>query len=299
MFDEPIVFQENKPLSQVSTFGIGGPARYFVEVRQIEEMQQVLKKCRNEKLPYIVIGKGSNCLFDDRGFNGLLILNKIDFMKTPEPGIFHAGAGYSFSLLGVQTARQGWSGLEFASGIPGSVGGAVYMNAGANGGETAHSLLSVDYVTDNGDLVTLKKEELEFSYRTSSFHKMQGAIVGATFALIQEADARKKQLAIVDYRKKTQPYGEKSAGCVFRNPAHTSAGALIDSQGLKGMRFGNAIVSHTHANFIVNEGGTSSDDVKKLIAAIRAEIFSKTGISLESEIRVIPFSLEDDETLSR
>src|SRR5262249_20595825 len=147
-----LVFEENKHLKDYSTLGIGGPARYFVQVRKIEEIQTALKICKENNFRYFILGKGSNCLFDDRGFNGVMILNKIDFFEQPQPGLFHVGAGYSFSLLGVQTARQGWSGLEFASGIPGSVGGAVFMNAGANGMETSECLLSIDYVTMEGEL---------------------------------------------------------------------------------------------------------------------------------------------------
>ena len=126
----PFSIEYNKPLSALTTFGIGGAARWFIEVGQIDLMQQVVAHCYREKIPYFVLGKGSNCLFDDRGFEGLVILNKIAFCQW-EGAIVSVGAGYSFSLLGVQTARNGWTGLEFASGIPGSVGGAVYMNAGA------------------------------------------------------------------------------------------------------------------------------------------------------------------------
>ena len=162
---------ENKHLKEVCTLGIFGPARYFVQVHSIEEMIQALEFSHEQGLPHIVLGKGSNCLFDDQGFNGVVIQNKIDFMKEIQPGVFHAGAGYSFSLLGVQTARKGWSGLEFASGIPCSVGGAVFMNAGANGMETSQTLTSVDFVSETGLISCLKKEDLSFSYRHSSFRR--------------------------------------------------------------------------------------------------------------------------------
>src|ERR1700741_1309646 len=135
--------QSNKPLKDVCTLGIGGPARYFIEAHTIEDIQQALQFCKVEGLDFFILGKGSNCLFDDRGFDGLVISNKIDFFANPSPGVFHVGAGYSFSLLGVQTARQHWSGLEFASGIPCTVGGAIFMNAGANGSETCTALSSV------------------------------------------------------------------------------------------------------------------------------------------------------------
>lgn len=286
------LFQENKQLSSLSTFGIGGPARYFAEVRKIEEMQTLLVKCRHEGLAYFILGKGSNCLFDDRGFNGMVIHNKIDFIHTPAAGTFHAGAGYSFSLLGAQTARQGWSGLEFASGIPCSVGGAVYMNAGANGSETCQALSSVDYVNEEGHHLILKKEELSFAYRTSSFQKMKGAIVAASFVLTPSPTARQKQLDIINYRKKTQPYSDKSAGCIFRNPSCGHAGALIDQSGLKGTQVGGAKVSEMHANFIVNADRASSQDVLNLIALVKKQVKEKTGIDLEHEVRVIPYEGE-------
>lgn len=285
--------QENKPLSSLCTFGIGGPARYFLEVRTIEQMQQALSLCKANQWNFFILGKGSNCLFDDRGFHGAVILNKIDFINRPSPEVFHVGSGYSFSLLGVQSARQGFEGLEFASGIPGSVGGAVFMNAGANGMETCQSLTSVDYLSDDGVLSVLKREELTFSYRKSPFQKMNGAIVGATFTLTSAQGARKKQIEIVNYRTATQPYGEKSAGCVFRNPPKGHAGALIDQIGLKGKNIGDAKISSKHGNFIVNEGHATAQDVLDLIQLIKNQIMEKTGIELEIEICHIPYLVKD------
>lgn len=276
-------------LKNYTTFGIGGPARYFIEVRTIEDMQKAILHCRQNKLPYFILGKGSNSLFDDKGFNGLVILNKIDFIDRPASGVFHVGAGYSFSLLGAQTAREGWSGLEFASGIPGSVGGAVYMNAGANGNETCQTLTHIDYVNEEGKLETLDRKNLSFSYRTSPFQSMRGAIVGATFTLTKEPTARQKQLEIISYRKKTQPLSEKSAGCIFRNPSCGHAGALIDQSSLKGHSVGGAKVSEIHANFIVNKGQATSADVINLIQTIQKQVKEKTGIELESEVRYIPY----------
>ncbi|MBA3602497.1 MAG: UDP-N-acetylmuramate dehydrogenase, partial [Parachlamydiaceae bacterium] len=280
-------FQEQKPLSQLCTFGIGGNASYFVEVRTIAEMQAALEICRTEKLAYFILGKGSNCLFSDHGFNGVVILNKIDFMHDHSNGVFHVGAGYSFSLLGAQTARQGWSGLEFASGIPATVGGAVFMNAGANGAETCNTLISVDFIDATGFLQVLKKENLEFSYRTSPFQYLNGAIVGATFQLTSLPTAREKQLSIIRYRQATQPYGSKSAGCIFRNPNCGYAGALIESCGLKGYSLGGAQVSPLHANFIVNKDKAKAKDVLDLMLHVQTVIESQTGILLESEVRFI------------
>lgn len=273
--------------------GVGGTAKYFLEVTTTEELQQIVKESEASGLYYMVLGKGSNTLFDDRGFDGLVVLNKIDFFEEMSPGVFHVGAGYSFSRLGAQTARKGWSGLEFASGIPGSVGGAVFMNAGANGKEICETIVSVDYIDKTGSLQVLSKEEIVFRYRYSSFHEKKGAIVGATFLLSPSSEARKKQVEIVDYRIKTQPYGEKSSGCIFRNPESGSAGFLIEKSGLKGSNIGGAEVSPMHANFIVNKEGASTQDIVKLISLIKKQVKIKMNIDLQDEVRVIPFSKEE------
>jgi UDP-N-acetylmuramate dehydrogenase len=280
---------ENKDLKELCTLGIGGPARYFIEVKTIDQMHEAIHFSREQKLPFFILGKGSNCLFDDRGYQGVVIQNKIDFMKETEPGVFHVGAGYSFSLLGVQTARKGWSGLEFASGIPCTVGGAVFMNAGANGMETFQTLTSVDFISDDGIISNIKKEELIFSYRHSSFQQMKGAILGATFTLNKVEGAREKQLTIIAYRTKTQPYGSKSAGCIFRNPEGAHAGALIEKCGLKGQSVGGAQVSEMHANFLINKESAKSTDMLKLIEKIRTEVKEQTGFELESEVRYIKY----------
>lgn len=285
--------QQGKPLSSLSTFGIGGSARLFIEVSTVSEMQEVMRFVRAENLAFWVVGKGSNSLFNDRGFDGLVIHNKIDFFRETA-GRFEVGAGYSFSLLGVKTARQGWAGLEFASGIPGTVGGAVYMNAGASGGETADHLISVSYVDQEGKCITRQKSELEFQYRFSSFHRMKVVIVSAVFELEKNLEARKKQIDIVRYRSATQPYGEKSAGCVFRNREQGGTGALIEKCGLKGLRVGGAEVSDLHANFIVNKGQAKAQDVLDLIEKIRAVVREKTGEELEMEMRPIPYQLEEE-----
>jgi len=280
--------QQGKLLKEVSTFGIGGPARFFYEARTVEEMSQILKECYQENLPFFILGKGSNCLFDDRGFNGVVIQNKISFFRQ-ENEIVEVGAGYSFSLLGAQTARKGWTGLEFASGIPASVGGAVFMNAGANGSETKDCLIEVSFVNSQGDLEILPKSNIEFGYRFSSFQKKKGAIIAAKFQLSLHPEARKKQLSIVDYRTKTQPYGEKSAGCMFQNPVPLSAGALIDQCGLKGTGIGGAQVSILHGNFIINAGNATAEEVLELVNVVRKTVKEKTHIDLEMEVRFIPY----------
>lgn len=280
------LFQKNRRLSEFSTFGIGGPIRYFLEIRSLKEMEEAFFFIREEKLPFLILGKGSNSLFPDEGFNGVALLNKIDFCKFRGDHV-EVGAGYSFSLLGIQTAKRGLAGLEFASGIPASVGGAVYMNAGANGKETFMPIASIGYLSISGAFKEYKKGELSYSYRSSCFQKMEGAIIFATFDLSPSESARETQLKIVEYRMKTQPLREKSAGCIFQNPSkELGAGALIDRLGLKGAQVGGAKVSELHANFIVNTGGATAADVKELIAKIQKKVFEETKILLEPEVKI-------------
>jgi UDP-N-acetylmuramate dehydrogenase len=282
-------FQHKRRLSEFSTFGIGGPAAHFVEVKTEEQMEEALGWASGQKLPFLILGKGSNCLFSDQGFPGLAILNKIDFCHWNEEHI-QVGSGYSFALLGVQSARKGFSGLEFASGIPATVGGAVFMNAGANGQETCQPLSKVHYLTSDGIRREWARSDIDYGYRTSSFQSLQGVILSAEFILTPSPVARKKQLEIVDYRLKTQPYKDKSAGCVFRNPAPTqSAGALIDACGLKGLEVGGAKVSEMHANFLVNAKGAKAADVLELIQIVQQRVLAQTGFHLEPEVQMIGF----------
>lgn len=280
-------FIQGKKFSDLSTLGIGGPVEFYTEVKDIPQMQKVLSFCKEKNYQFFILGKGSNCLFSDAGFRGVVIHNKIDFCTELSPGCFYVGAGYSFSHLGMQTAKKGWTGLEFAAGIPASVGGAVFMNAGAQGTEVEKTIKEVEFIDANGVLQTFKKKDLEFSYRSSSFQKMKGAIVSAKFELTQSLDARPKQLELLDYRIRTQPYHEKSAGCIFRNPTGGSAGALIDRCGLKGVRIGDAEVSFMHGNFLVNKGKASFHDMKALIEKVKHEVKMKEGIELEQEVREI------------
>ena len=289
--DLPFPHQKKKRLSEFSTLGIGGPARYFAEADTSNQMQEMLEGAYQTKIHVHILGKGSNSLFDDRGFNGLVILNRIDYLDQKEH-VFRVGSGYSFARLGGVTARGGWSGLEFASGIPATVGGAIYMNEGANGKQTGDTLVGVSYVNEKGELIRFKKEELHFGYRFSSFHKWKGAIVEAVFHLCACSGAKVQQKKILDYRLKTQPYGDKSAGCAFCNPAGDFAGRLIEASGLKGAHVGGAAISKLHANFIVNAGNAKASDVLDLIDQIKEKIYRDKGILLEEEIRYIPYDVQ-------
>lgn len=279
--------QQGRSLKEFSTFGIGGAIRFFAEVFSVSEMEEAFHWIRQENLPFFLIGKGSNCLFDDKGFDGLVLLNRIDGCQWHLPYVT-VGSGYSFSLLGTQAARKGFSGLEFACGIPATVGGAVFMNAGASGSETFTSLVSVEFLHLDGRIVQYSKQDLAFDYRFSSFQEMQGAILSATFALQPSPQARASQLAILSKRIETQPYQDKNIGCIFRNPRpSTPAGLLIDRCGLKGLRVGGAQVSSLHANFIVNAANATSKDVIELIQLVQRRVLEQTGEHLQPEIRIL------------
>ena len=284
----PLNIQPHKSLKEISTFGIGGHARYFVVVKTVEEAQEALLYCKAHSLPFHVVGKGSNSLFDDRGYNGLVIHNQITFCEIKGVSAY-VGAGFSFSLLGIKTAREGLAGLEFACGIPASVGGAIFMNAGANGGQTSDTLEEVTFITADGHVESFSKNQLKFTYRKSCFHDRLGIIAAARFTLKQDATVRDKQLNLIEYRKQTQPLKELSCGCVFRNPKRGYAGKLIEQCGLKGLRVGGAEVSSQHANFIVNKKESTANDVLSLIDKIKICVKEQTGIELEMELREIPY----------
>jgi UDP-N-acetylmuramate dehydrogenase len=284
-----IKIEREKPLASLSTFGIGGNAKLYAEVRTIPQMQAILAYAFDKRIRYHILGKGSNTLFDDKGFCGLVIQNKIEFFEQKQ-NVFFVGAGFSFALLGVRTAKQGWSGLEFASGIPASVGGAVFMNAGAGQREVKDALFSVHFVDERGKKHIFQRSEISFAYRYSSFQKMKGAIVGATFRLEKNPKAKEQQKKLLEYRLATQPYKDKSVGCVFQNPTQDcSAGQLIEQCGLKGFQVGGAKVSPVHANFIINDDGAKAEDILKLIAHVKSVIKQQYGVDLSEEFRCIPY----------
>lgn len=275
-------------LKDFSTFGIGGPIRYYLKANSAELIQEGIQWAICKKVPYFILGKGSNCLFHDCGFNGLIIHHQMDFCSF-NGTIVKVGAGFSFSHLGVQTAKNNLSGLEFAAGIPGSVGGAIYMNAGANGQETAQVLQEVSFIDESGEIQTFPRDHLTFQHRKSSFQSMKGSILEAQFQLQLDPMARKKQIEHLQYRMATQPLKEKSAGCTFKNPPGFSAGALIDQCGLKGTQCGQAKVSEMHANFIINLSDATQSDILTLMKLVQNEVHRQKHIWLEPEIRIVPF----------
>lgn len=281
-------FLKDVPLSPYSTMAIGGKADLLAIIETIEEMAKAIRWCHRQAIPFLAIGRGSNCLFDDQGYRGAVLINRIGYLHSQQSH-WKVGAGFSFARLGQITAREGWSGLEFAAGIPGSVGGAIAMNGGAQGRETCDALETVLSINSYGELEEWRREELLFGYRSSPFQNSQwGTIVGATFLLEPSIDALQRQREMMATRYASQPYEKPSAGCVFRNPTQQSAGALLDRLGCKGMRCGGAIVSPKHANFIINEGGATCNDVLELIERLQQKLLSENRQRLELEIHYIP-----------
>lgn len=283
------IFQQDRELARYCTFGIGGRARFLVEVKSCEEMTSVLFHCHQKGLRFRVVGHGSNILFSDEGFDGVIIVNRIRFCEWYDDSV-HVGAGHSFALLGRHSIDRGLGGLEFATGIPGSVGGAVFMNAGACGQSTSDIVDRVFSLSlDTGEQSILSRDEMEFGYRSSPFQQKSGGIIlSVIFTLRQDSLAKERERRCREYRQKSQPYNERSAGSVFRNPTNEHyAAALIDSCGLKGVKVGKAIVSLKHANFIVNQGGARAEDVKQLILLIQQQVQRQHHISLIPEIQII------------
>ncbi|KAK9272697.1 hypothetical protein L1049_003074 [Liquidambar formosana] len=277
-----------KLLRDLCTWGIGGPCNYFLQVFNQTQLVSAIRYCLEHSIQFIIIGKGSNCLFDDLGFGGCVILNRIEFLERIESGIYRVGSGFQFNRLGVQCSNEGFTGLEFAGGIPGTVGGATFMNAGANGQETADAIDSIEIVTTEGRLQTLKRSDLDFGYRSSPFQNMEdlAAIVAVTFQLNHCESARRRQQEYLERRRKSQPVGERSAGSVFRNPSNlgVSAAELIEKAGLKSFRVGGAMVSDIHANFFINSGGSTSQDMLELINLVKEKVNQKFGVQLKEEV---------------
>lgn len=277
-------------LSKYSTFRIGGPANYFKEVHSTSEAQRVIQFLYSHNYPFIIVGKGSNCLFDDQGFDGFVLYNSIQGKEFLSDTTIKAYSGMSFSFLGKTLASSGYSGLEFAVGIPGSVGGAIFMNAGTGKQDTASVVESVEVISSKGEILSYRNEELEFGYRKSRFQNHNEFILSATFRISKNSSSLQIAKDLLESRLLSQPYQQPSVGCIFRNPPGNCAGKLIDEAGLKGVSLGGAQISLKHANFIVNTGRATSHEVKELIRMVQDKLRSQ-GISLEEEIRIIPYRL--------
>jgi len=282
---------ENEPLAKHTTWKIGGPADIFVQPKNKEGLISTVQEVVKHQLPYRVIGRGSNLLVRDGGIRGVVIKigDGLDHLHFDGSRVV-VGAGYSFIKLATIAAQKGLTGLEFAGGIPGTVGGAVYMNAGAHGSDISRVLHSAEILFEDGTLAVLSNEELNYSYRHSILQEeRKGICLEATFEL---ARGEKKEITGAlathkEYRRKTQPLQYPCCGSVFRNPKPHSAGQLIEEAGLKGYRVGDAQISLLHANFIVNLGNASARDVLTLIEHIKKTIHEKYGIDMHPEVQVV------------
>lgn len=276
------------PLSSLTTFRIGGNARLYAEAENSSHVSTLVKECRANEIKYIVIGKGSNIIANDNGLDMLVIRLTGDLAKVTrlDDTTFHCGAGLSLAGLCREVENNSLSGLEFAWGIPGSVGGAVYMNAGAYGGEIKDTVYSVTHIDKDGKIGTIKSNDLDFGYRHSVYKENGFTIIGATFKLKLDnrTEIRNRMDDYMSRRKEKQPLEYPSAGSVFRRPEGNYAGALIEKCGLKGKTIGGAQVSPKHAGFIVNIGGATAEDVKNLIKLIQTTVKEETGYELQREV---------------
>jgi UDP-N-acetylmuramate dehydrogenase len=283
--------KRNEPLSQHTTMKIGGPADLFIEPSSLENIQKVMTFIKERQLPWRAIGRGSNLLVSDKGIEGVVIRlgSGLSHLSINESSIT-VGGGHSLVSLSTLISKKGLSGLEFASGIPGSVGGAVYMNAGAHGSDINKILTKAHVLFEDGSIEWLSNNEMEFTYRTSVLQKKRpGVVLEAEFKL-----TKGDRTAIVsqmqknkDYRKETQPWNFPCAGSIFRNPLPNYAGKLIEEAGLKGFQIGGAKISEMHGNFIVNAGNATAKDVLDLIQYIKDKILQLYGIKMETEVEII------------
>ena len=282
-----IPYTLNEPMSAHTTFKIGGAADILITVGNLSELQTVISACKDCSMPYMILGNGSNLLVSDKGIEGAVIALDGDFKEiSVESETVTAGAGAKLSRLCTVAMEHSLSGLEFAYGIPGTVGGAMYMNAGAYGGEMKDVALSVTALSPDGSVREVPAAEMALGYRTSVFKTNGDIILFAKYNLhTGDKSAIKAQMEdIMGRRKSKQPLEYPSAGSVFKRPEGAFAGTLIEQCGLKGKTVGGAQVSEKHAGFIINVGGATCDDVMELVKVVQDTVKAETGYILEREI---------------
>ncbi len=273
-------------LSRHTTFRIGGTADFWVEISSVQGLQALLQYCKTMKIPYFIMGKGSNILAADAGFRGVILHLGNDFAQiTLSDHVMTCQAGASLGAAARLAAEHSLSGMECLSGIPGTIGGALYMNAGAYGSEMKDIVVSCMYVSDEGKLCTMEPSEMELSYRHSIFSENGGVIVSVTLSLApgNQDEIYQKMDELLIQRKTKQPLEFPSAGSTFKRPEGSYASLLIDQCGLKGRAVGDAQVSEKHCGFVVNKGNASCADVLRLCEEVKAEVQEKTGYVLELE----------------
>src|SRR6476659_6324797 len=283
--------QENVPLAKYTWYKIGGPARWFIQPRSVEELREASIRCLENGIPVYVLGLGANLLVGDEGVpDGAVFRLDADYWRRVkfDGNKVEVGAGADMQKLLIRTVREGLSGVECLAGIPGTVGGGVRMNAGGKFGDIGAVVSKVTVMDSEGTVFERHKDDLVFDYRTTNI--AAPFILGATLELDEEDPerimARTKEIWM--YKRNSQPLNTKNCGCIFKDPRGLSAGALIDQAGLKGMRVGGAEVSSKHANFIIAHPNCRAQDVHKLVKIIREKVYEKNQIVLESEVKVWP-----------
>ncbi len=279
-----------EPMSRHTSFRIGGAAELMAFPKNAQELAEILKTVRALDCKCAILGAGTNILAPDAGIPGVVVCLKdcLDGMEQLEGNRIRVYAGVTMTRAAVFAAGLGLGGMEFAHGIPGTVGGGVYMNAGAYGGEIVNICESVDVMRPDGSVVTYTCEEMDFSYRHSRLEEEAGIVISAVFALTPrpEEEIRAKMRELMDKRKASQPLELPSAGSAFKRPVGGFAAALIDQAGLKGFQVGGAAVSTKHAGFVVNLGGATAEDVLSLLKQVSDKVYDFSGIRLEPEVRI-------------
>lgn len=283
---ENIEYRQNEPMRAHTTFKIGGEADIFIIPASPAALISAVKKCTGLEIPYFILGNGSNLLVSDGGIEGAVIsLAGINGISAEGEKIT-CGAGAMLSSVCLKALSLSLTGLEFAYGIPGTAGGALYMNAGAYGGQMADVIESAECLTASGEIKNLKKEDMRLGYRSSVFKKGGLIIISLTLALKKgdKAEIKAEMDELLNRRKQKQPLEYPSAGSTFKRPEGYFAGALIEKNGLKGSAVGGAQVSEKHAGFVINRGGATAADVKALIGKIQKTVFENDGVMLEPEV---------------
>lgn len=283
---------EREPMSKHTSFRIGGPADFFVQPANEEELWNALYLARQEKVPFFIVGNGSNLLVSDEGFRGM-ILHTGGMLKdiSVEESVIYAQAGALLSTVAKTALEHGLAGMEFAAGIPGTLGGAVCMNAGAYGGEMKDILLDAEVLTQEGERLVLPVEELDLSYRHSVIFEKNYVVLAAHIRLSRgdTAEIKNRMNELAGARRDKQPLEYPSAGSTFKRPEGYFAGKLIQDAGLKGYTVGGAQVSEKHSGFVINRGGATAEEVRFLIRQVQQKVRSQFGVELEPEVRMLGF----------
>ena len=280
----------DEPMCRHTTFRVGGPADYFVTPQSVEEIRGILAVCRKENVPYYIVGNGSNLLVSDKGYQGVVVQLYRNFGQIKvEDGRIHAQAGALLSGIAAAAREASLTGFEFAGGIPGTLGGAVVMNAGAYGGEMKDVLKEVTVLTPEGGVLTLQADELHMGYRTSVIKEAGYIVLEAVISLEKgdQEEIRSRMQELAGMRTSKQPLSYPSAGSTFKRPEGYFAGKLIMDSGLRGYQVGGAQVSEKHCGFVINTGNATAEDVKNLMSDVQRIVMEKFGVKLEPEVKLL------------